>query len=108
DGRPLPRGGRPREPQVLLRLGALPRPARSGAGRDDHLAGRRVGEALPRLEAEGRAQEADLRHGRVVMATVEAISLHELCERFRRIYMPAVCDALYHLGIDEQVLPSSL
>ena len=38
----------------------------------------------------------------------EAISLHELCERFRRIYMPAVCDAMYHLGIEEQVLPSSL
>ena len=42
------------------------------------------------------------------MATAEAISLHELCERFRRLYLPAVSDALYHLGIEEQVLPSSL
>ena len=37
-----------------------------------------------------------------------AISLHELCDRYRRLYMPAVCDALYHLGIEEQVLPSGL
>ena len=42
------------------------------------------------------------------MATAEATSLHELCERFRRIYMPAVADAMYHLGSKEQVLPSSL
>ena len=42
------------------------------------------------------------------MATTEAISLTELCARFRRLYMPAVCDAMYHLGIEELVLPSSL
>ena len=42
------------------------------------------------------------------MATAETVSLHELCERFRRIYMPAVADAMFHLGIEEQVLPSSL
>ena len=35
-------------------------------------------------------------------------SLHELCERYRRLYMPAVCDALFELGMDEKVLPSSL
>lgn len=33
---------------------------------------------------------------------------HEMCERYRRLYMPAVCDALYSLGLPEQVLPSSL
>jgi len=32
----------------------------------------------------------------------------ELCARFRKLYMPAVCDALYHLGFAEQVLPTSL
>lgn len=32
----------------------------------------------------------------------------ELCERYRRLYMPAVCDAVYSLGMEEQVLPSSL
>ena len=42
------------------------------------------------------------------MAAAETVSLHELCERFRRIYMPAVADAMFHLGIEEQVLPSSL
>jgi regulator of RNase E activity RraA len=42
------------------------------------------------------------------MAIAGTISLHDLCERFRRLYLPAVSDALYHLGIDEQVLPSSL
>ena len=34
--------------------------------------------------------------------------LQELCERYRRLYMPAVCDALFQLGMDEQVLPSWL
>jgi len=43
-----------------------------------------------------------------VTEAAEAISLNELCERFRRLYMPAVCDAMYHLGIEEQVLPSAL
>lgn len=32
----------------------------------------------------------------------------ELCERYRNLYMPAVCDAVYSLGLPEQVLPSSL
>jgi regulator of RNase E activity RraA len=31
-----------------------------------------------------------------------------MCDRYRRLYMPAVADALYQLGMDEQVLPSSL
>jgi 4-hydroxy-4-methyl-2-oxoglutarate aldolase len=35
-------------------------------------------------------------------------SLHELCERFRRLYLPAVCDALFELGLEEKVLPSWL
>jgi 4-hydroxy-4-methyl-2-oxoglutarate aldolase len=32
----------------------------------------------------------------------------ELCERYRALYMPVVCDTLYGLGLPEQVLPSSL
>lgn len=36
------------------------------------------------------------------------IPTDELCERYRRLYMPAVCDAVYSLGLEEQVLPSSL
>lgn len=36
------------------------------------------------------------------------ISTAELCRRYRRLYMPAVCDAVYSLGLPEQVLPSSL
>lgn len=36
------------------------------------------------------------------------IAVAELCERYRRLYMPAVCDAVYSLGLQEQVLPSSL
>ena len=32
------------------------------------------------------------------------IETAELCARFRKLYMPAVCDALYHLGFEEQVL----
>lgn len=36
------------------------------------------------------------------------IPTDELCERYRRLYMPAVCDAVYSLGLSEQVLPSSL
>ena len=35
-------------------------------------------------------------------------SLHELCERYRRLYMPAVCDALFELGMEEKVLPTWL
>jgi 4-hydroxy-4-methyl-2-oxoglutarate aldolase len=35
-------------------------------------------------------------------------SLAELCERFRRLYLSAVCDALFHLGMEEKVLPSHL
>jgi regulator of RNase E activity RraA len=32
----------------------------------------------------------------------------ELCSRYRALYMPAVCDALYGLGLPEQVLPTTL
>jgi len=32
----------------------------------------------------------------------------ELCARYRALYMPAVCDALYQLGLQEQVLPTTL
>jgi 4-hydroxy-4-methyl-2-oxoglutarate aldolase len=42
-----------------------------------------------------------------VSAAVEP-SLQELCQRFRRLYLPAVCDALFHLGHEEHVLPSTL
>jgi regulator of RNase E activity RraA len=35
-------------------------------------------------------------------------SLAELCERFRRLYLSAVCDAVFHLGMEEKVLPSYL
>ena len=35
-------------------------------------------------------------------------SLDTLCERYRRLYLSAVCDALFHLGMEEKVLPSSL
>ena len=32
----------------------------------------------------------------------------ELCARYRTLYMPEVCDALYALGLPEQVLPTWL
>ena len=32
----------------------------------------------------------------------------ELCARYRALYMPAVCDALYELGLPERVLPTWL
>ncbi|MFQ5425797.1 MAG: RraA family protein [Gaiellales bacterium] len=32
----------------------------------------------------------------------------ELCERYRALYVPVVCDTLYELGHPEQVLPSAL
>jgi regulator of RNase E activity RraA len=32
----------------------------------------------------------------------------ELCARYRRLYVPAICDALYELGMTEAVLPSAL
>lgn len=38
----------------------------------------------------------------------ETIPTAELCARYRKLYMPAVCDALFHLGLEEQVLPSTL
>lgn len=41
-------------------------------------------------------------------AIEDAPALHELCERYRQLYMPAVCDALYELGLEEQVLPTWL
>ena len=37
-----------------------------------------------------------------------SISTAELCARYRRLYMPAVCDALYWMGLPEQVLPTYL
>jgi regulator of RNase E activity RraA len=37
-----------------------------------------------------------------------SVSLHDLCERYRRLYMPAVCDALFTLHHEEKVLPSWL
>lgn len=36
------------------------------------------------------------------------LSTTEICERFRGIYVPAVTDAMYELGLDEPVLPSWL
>lgn len=36
------------------------------------------------------------------------IERSELCARYRRLYMPAVADALYELGMPEQVLPTEL
>jgi 4-hydroxy-4-methyl-2-oxoglutarate aldolase len=36
------------------------------------------------------------------------LDVHELCARFRRLYLSGVCDALYHLGLPEQVLPTEL
>lgn len=38
---------------------------------------------------------------------MKQIETAELCARFRKLYMPAVCDALYHLGFAEQVLPTA-
>ena len=37
-----------------------------------------------------------------------SIPTDELCARYRRLYMPAVCDALYWMGLPEQVLPTYL
>ena len=36
------------------------------------------------------------------------MSVQTICQRYRALYMPAVCDALYELGMPEQVLPSTL
>ena len=36
------------------------------------------------------------------------MDVHELCARYRQLYLPAVADALYALGLPEQVLPTSL
>lgn len=36
------------------------------------------------------------------------MELAELCERFRRLYLAGVCDALYELGLPEQLLPKRL
>lgn len=37
-----------------------------------------------------------------------AVARAELCERYRRICVSVVCDALYELGLPERVLPSGL
>ena len=36
------------------------------------------------------------------------IPVAELCDRYRRVPVPVVCDALYELGLPERVLPSNL
>lgn len=36
------------------------------------------------------------------------MDLDELCRRYRQVYLPAVADALYELGCQEGLLPSSL
>ena len=36
------------------------------------------------------------------------IPLDELCIRFRTLYLPAVCDAMYELGLPEPVLPTTI
>jgi regulator of RNase E activity RraA len=36
------------------------------------------------------------------------IALDELCDRLRRLYLPAVCDAMYELKLAEPVLPQTL
>jgi 4-hydroxy-4-methyl-2-oxoglutarate aldolase len=36
------------------------------------------------------------------------VSLRALCQRYRALYLPAVCDALYELGLPELVLPTTL
>jgi 4-hydroxy-4-methyl-2-oxoglutarate aldolase len=36
------------------------------------------------------------------------IPLEELCRRFRQLYLPAVCDAMYELGLAETVLPTTI
>lgn len=35
-------------------------------------------------------------------------STPEICDRFRGMYVPAITDAMYELGMPEPVLPSSL
>lgn len=37
-----------------------------------------------------------------------AIPVDELCQRYRRVSVSVVCDALYELGLPERVLPSDL
>jgi len=37
-----------------------------------------------------------------------AISRKEMCSRYRQLWVPVVCDAMYQLGIPELVLPSWL
>jgi regulator of RNase E activity RraA len=36
------------------------------------------------------------------------IALSELCDRLRQLYLPAVCDAMYELGLAELVLPTTI
>jgi regulator of RNase E activity RraA len=42
------------------------------------------------------------------MATATGTAVNELCARYRALYLPAVADALYELGLPEQVLPTYL
>lgn len=34
------------------------------------------------------------------------VELAEMCVAYRKLYLPAVCDALYELGLEERILPS--
>lgn len=36
------------------------------------------------------------------------ITLAELCNRLRQLYLPAVCDAMYELGLPEPELPTTI
>lgn len=36
------------------------------------------------------------------------LTIAEICSRFRALYLPAVCDALFELGLPEPLLPSNL
>jgi len=36
------------------------------------------------------------------------IQIQEICERYRRLYIGVICDAMYELGLEEPVLPSNL
>lgn len=36
------------------------------------------------------------------------IALDHLCDRLRKLYLPAVCDAMYEIGLPEPVLPTTI
>jgi regulator of RNase E activity RraA len=39
---------------------------------------------------------------------VADLDVHTMCARYRTLYISGVCDALYHLGLPEQLLPTAL